>query len=91
MTEFKGGRMSQVPYRLRGIALGLAAVVVLIVAFGPPSAMQVLRGLANWWTVGLVAASAGTLVWFVYWVYLRRWLRVRRIANIRLKRMLEDR
>ena len=83
--------MSQLPYRLRGVALGLVAVVVLILAFGPPAAIELLRGIANWWSVGLIAASAGTLVWFFYWVYLRRWLRVRRIANLRSKRMLQER
>jgi len=35
--------------------------------------------------------TAGTLLWFIYWVYLRKLLRVRRIANLRLRRMLEER
>lgn len=50
-----------------------------------------LRGLANLWALGLVLAVAATLTWFVYSVFLKRLLRVRRIANIRLRRMLEER
>jgi drug/metabolite transporter (DMT)-like permease len=52
---------------------------------------EVLRGLANLWALGLVLAVAATLAWFVYSVFLKRLLRVRRIANIRLRRMLEER
>ncbi len=36
-------------------------------------------------------AAGATLVWFAYSVCLRRLLRVRRIANIRLQRMLRER
>lgn len=46
--------------------------------------------LANVWSVGLIVAVAATLAWFVYSIFLRRLLRVRRIANLRLKRMLEE-
>jgi len=52
--------------------------------------MEVLHGIANIWSLGLVAAVAVTLVWFVYSVCLRRLLRVRRIANIRLRRLLAE-
>jgi hypothetical protein len=38
----------------------------------------------------LLVGSAGALVWFIYRIYLRRVWRARRIANIRLKRMLEE-
>jgi hypothetical protein len=51
---------------------------------------DLFRGLANVWGVGLIVAAAGTLAWFVYSVCLRRLLRVRRIANIRLRRILEE-
>jgi hypothetical protein len=83
--------MSQLPYRLRGVALAVLAAVALILVYGPPSATEVLRGVANWWSLALILGSIGTLVWFVYRLCLRRLLRVRRIANIRLKRMLEER
>jgi hypothetical protein len=34
--------------------------------------------------------AAGTLLWFLYWIYLRRILRARRIAHARDKRMLRE-
>jgi len=52
--------------------------------------MELLHGIANVWSLGLVAAIAATLIWFVYAVCLRRLLRVRRIANIRLKRIIAE-
>jgi hypothetical protein len=56
-----------------------------------PSLGDLLAGIANWWSLGLILASAGTLLWFVYSLWCRRLWRARRIANIRLKRMLEER
>jgi drug/metabolite transporter (DMT)-like permease len=53
--------------------------------------VELLRGLANLWGLGMVLGVAATLAWFVYSVFLKRLLRVRRIANIRLRRMLEER
>jgi high-affinity Fe2+/Pb2+ permease len=53
--------------------------------------MELLRWLANVWSVGWMVAIAATLVWFVYWVFLRRLWRAKHIANIRLRRMLESR
>ena len=52
--------------------------------------MELLRGIANVWSLGLVAAVAATLAWFVYATCLRKLWRVRRIANIRLQRMLAE-
>jgi hypothetical protein len=52
--------------------------------------VELVRWLANVWSLGLVLAAVGTLAWFVYAVFLRRYWRVRRIANIRLKRMLAE-
>jgi hypothetical protein len=67
--------------------------VVLISAFvdALDPIREFLRGVANWWSLALVLGSIGVLLWFVYSICLRRLLRVRRIANIRLKRMLEER
>ena len=53
--------------------------------------MELLRWLANVWSVGWMVAIAATLVWFVYWVFLRRLWRAKHIANIRLRRMVESR
>jgi len=83
--------MATLPYRLRGIALGLVVALALIFRFAPPPIVDIVRSIANFWTVGLILATAGTLLWFIYWVYLRKLLRVRRIANLRLRRMLEER
>ena len=52
---------------------------------------DLVRWFANLWSLGLVLAAGVTLVWFAYKVCLRRLLRVRRIANIRLQRMLRER
>jgi hypothetical protein len=83
--------MAQLPYRLRGIALGLVLALVLIFRFAPQPITDIVRSVANFWTVGLILATVGTLLWFVYWVYFRKLLRVRRIANLRLRRMLDER
>ena len=53
--------------------------------------MEILRWLANVWSLGLLVVIAGTLLWFVYWVFLRRLWRAKHIANIRLRRMMESR
>ena len=53
--------------------------------------MEFLRWLANVWSLGVLVVIAGTLLWFVYWVFLRRLWRAKHIANIRLRRMVESR
>jgi len=58
-------------------------------AFDPIT--ELLRGFTNLWSLGLLLAAGLTLLWFIYSVCLRRLLRVRRIANIRLRRMLSER
>ena len=56
----------------------------------PLHLLDLLRGIANLWSLALIVAVVITLAWFVYTIFLKRWLRVRRIANIRLRRMLEE-
>lgn len=56
----------------------------------PLHLLDLLRGIANLWSLGLIVAVVVTLAWFVYSIFLKRWLRVRRIANIRLRRILEE-
>jgi hypothetical protein len=63
---------------------------VLPLVLAPFRLVDLVRWLANVWSLGLIVAAAATLAWFVYSVFLRRLLRVRRIANIRLKRMLAE-
>ena len=52
--------------------------------------IEIVRWFANVWSLGLVLAAAATLLWFVYSVFFRKLWRARRIANIRLKRMLRE-
>ena len=56
----------------------------------PFSFLDLLRGIANLWSLSLIVAVGITLAWFVYSIFLKRSLRVRRIANIRLRRMLDE-
>ena len=52
--------------------------------------LELLRAVANVWGLALVLGAAATLVWFVYATCLRKLLRVRRIENIRLRRILAE-
>ncbi len=63
---------------------------MLTLASAPLRVADLVRWLANVWSLGLIVAVAATLAWFVYSIFLRRLLRVRRIANIRLRRMLDE-
>jgi hypothetical protein len=56
-----------------------------------PSVVDTLSGLAEVWNLVMLVVVLATLAWFVYWVFLRKFLRARRIANIRLKRVLSER
>jgi hypothetical protein len=47
-------------------------------------------GVAALWELAVLVLAAGTLLWFFYWIYLRRILRARRIAHARDKRMLRE-
>jgi hypothetical protein len=78
-------------YRLRNLGAVVVTILIFILAFGPEPVRDFLRGVANWWSLALVLGAAGTLLWFVYSICLRRLWRIRRIANIRLKRILEER
>lgn len=65
--------------------------MTLIFLSGRDPFSDLFRGFANLWSLGLVIAAAASLLWFVYSICLRRLLRVRRIANIRLRRLLSER
>jgi hypothetical protein len=62
-------------------------LIVTLVAF---RIVDLVRWLANVWSLGLIVAAAATLAWFVHSIFLKRLLRVRRIANLRLRRILEE-
>lgn len=85
------GMQRQRPYRWRNVGAIVVTILIFVVAFGPDPVRDFLRGVANWWSLALVLGAAGTLLWFVYSICLRRLWRIRRIANIRLKRILEER
>ena len=52
--------------------------------------LDILRALENLWNLGLLVAAALTLLMFLYWVFLKKFLRARRIANIRLNRLMRE-
>jgi hypothetical protein len=62
--------------------------MAVFIAFDPIT--ELFRGFTNLWSLGLLLAAGLTLLWFIYSVCLRRLLRMRRIANIRLRRMLSE-
>jgi hypothetical protein len=51
---------------------------------------NLFSGLATLWYLALLVLAVGTLLWFFYWIYLRRILRARRITHARDKRMLRE-
>jgi hypothetical protein len=53
--------------------------------------IDILRALANLWNLALLVAVAVSLLCFLYWVFLKKLLRARRIANIRLNRLMHER
>jgi hypothetical protein len=63
---------------------------VALATAAPPSLLRVLDDLLWLSSVLLVLFSFGTLVWFVYWFFLRRMKRARGIANARLARILRE-
>ncbi len=65
--------------------------MMLTYVFGSDPVTDLFRGFVNLWSLGLVIAAAASLLWFVYSICLRRLWRVRRIANIRLRRLLSER
>ena len=52
--------------------------------------LNLFHSLLTIFSVALLFVAVGTLFWFVYRVLLRRFLRARRIANLRLKRMMDE-
>lgn len=70
--------------------LAIVALFVVVVLFGPLPLAAILHNLLGLWNFALLILVAATLSYFFYRFFLRRILRARRIANIRLRRMLEE-
>lgn len=83
--------MPQMPHNFLAVAPGILAPSVLFTTFSPLPLREIARSLLALWSFGLLAASLATLLWFFYRFFLRRIMRARRIANLRLKRMMEER
>jgi hypothetical protein len=60
-------------------------------AFVQQIIVETLHALANFWNLALLLAVVVTLLWFIYRVFLRKLIRARRIANLRLARMMRER
>jgi hypothetical protein len=52
--------------------------------------MDMLRNFAAFWNFILLLAVFATLGWFFYYVFLRKILRVRRIASRRSRRIMRE-
>ncbi|HET7440037.1 MAG TPA: hypothetical protein VFJ47_01950 [Terriglobales bacterium] len=57
----------------------------------PQFIVDALRGVENLWNLGLLLAAVLTLLWFLYRVLFRKLIRARRIANLRLARIIRER
>lgn len=69
----------------------VSACSVLLAGYAPFTWLDVVHNLLALWSFGLLLAALGTLAWFFYSFFLRRFLRARHIANLRLKRMMQER
>jgi membrane protein implicated in regulation of membrane protease activity len=74
--------------RIGGLVL-IAGIIALIV-WAPAWVLAVLHNVLALSNVALFVFAAGVLAWFLYAVIVRRLLRARRIANARMKRMLQE-
>lgn len=68
-----------------------AGTNTLAAASVPQFFVDALRGLENLWNLGLLLAAVLTLLWFLYRVFFRKLIRARRIANLRLARIVRER
>ena len=54
------------------------------------SMKAILNSIASVWNLLLLFALIGALFWFLYSFVLRRFIRLRKIASIRERRMLQE-
>ena len=67
---------------------GISSLAIFSLLFDANILLIMWAHLENIGSLLLLAGTAGALLWFVYWVFLRRLLRVWRIARIRSRRLL---
>lgn len=79
------------PYSVRTVGLTFLIAAVLFFLFAPARVLEIAHNLLALWSLALLAGSLATLAWFLYWFFLRRIIRARRIANLRLRRIMEER
>ena len=72
------------------VTMAFIGTFLSLPAFGDVG-LRVLRTVVALADVLLLFGSALVLLWFIYRIYLRRIWRARRIANLRMKRLLEER
>jgi peptidoglycan/LPS O-acetylase OafA/YrhL len=53
--------------------------------------MDTFRGIVGLGNFALMVVALLVLACFVYWVFLRKLIRARRIANLRLQRIMRER
>jgi O-antigen/teichoic acid export membrane protein len=56
----------------------------------PDQSLSFLTHAGAIWSLVLFCAVPVVLLWFIYRVFLRRVLRARRIAHIRMRRLMEE-
>ena len=49
-----------------------------------------LNGFAAVWNLVLLVVAVATLGWFLYWVFLRKLIRAKRISSARMKRLMRE-
>ena len=49
-----------------------------------------LNGFAAMWNLGLMVVALATLGWFLYWVFLRKLIRAKRIESARMRRLMRE-
>ena len=75
-------------WRIGGVVLLVGSVALIM--WAPDQVSGVLHNLFALSNLAIFIFAAAVLVWFFYAVFLRRVLRVRRIANARMKRMMRE-
>ena len=52
--------------------------------------LSLFHSLLTIFSIALLFVAVGTLLWFLYSFFLKRIIRARRIANLRLNRMMDE-